>query len=316
VKRDAQAILLLALAAGLAKLSLTGTATRYVHAGMVPLLLLAAVLISVLAGFVLWRSLLDARRQGVPAASDMTAASAASVVTAASVASAASAASEVTAASAASEVTEASGASVVTAASAASDASASEGADPIAFNPLERVPEPSADADLAGPARIGWLLLVPIAVALVVVPPPLGADQAGRYGTELARHAPGGFGPLAEGEPVRLTLVEYAARAVADRGRSLAGRRVSLEGFVIAGTDGRPYLARLVVSCCAADARPVKVGLVGGVPAGLSPGDWIQVEGGYTDRLDRDPLSGHPIPYLDVSGLRRIDPPTHPYGAS
>jgi putative membrane protein len=100
--------------------------------------------------------------------------------------------------------------------------------------------------------------------------------------------------------------VDYAARAVVEQGQSLSGRRVMLTGMVVTGANDRPYLGELVVDCCAADARPVLVGLTGAVPNNLVPGAWIEVEGGYTDRIERDPHSGDLIPYLEVSSVRAV----------
>jgi uncharacterized membrane protein YcgQ (UPF0703/DUF1980 family) len=57
------------------------------------------------------------------------------------------------------------------------------------------------------------------------------------------------------------------------------------------------------------------VGLAGDLPAKLSEGGWVEVEGGYADRVDRDPLSGDLIPYLQVSAVREIEAPAQPYEA-
>jgi uncharacterized repeat protein (TIGR03943 family) len=107
--------------------------------------------------------------------------------------------------------------------------------------------------------------------------------------------------------------MDYAARAVFDRGRSLTGRQVLLTGFVIAGARGEPYLARLVVGCCAADARPIKIGLTGDLPGLLAPDHWIEVVGTYTDQADRDPVNGELIPYLHVVSVQDIQAPTEQY---
>jgi uncharacterized repeat protein (TIGR03943 family) len=177
--------------------------------------------------------------------------------------------------------------------------------------------EPEADDHDAdhdhGGSRVGWLLLVPTLALLLLAPPALGAYQADRNGTALNRAAGSDFAPLPAGDPVPLPMLEYAGRAVFDQGRSLADRRVVLTGFVLPGPDGRPYLARLVVGCCAADARPVKVGLVGDLPADLVPDQWLEVEGRYSDRTDRDEVNGEPIPYLAVLTVRVVAPPAEPY---
>jgi uncharacterized repeat protein (TIGR03943 family) len=170
------------------------------------------------------------------------------------------------------------------------------------------------DVGVDGPpeaGRIAWLMLVPVLAALLVAPSALGAFQATRHGTIVATVVPSGALPA--GDPVRLGLREYASRALLDRGASVAERRIVLTGFLIDGPNGEPYLARMVVGCCAADARPVKVGLTGDVPADLEPDTWLEVEGHYVEHADRDPLNGGLIPYLQVTKANPIAAPAHPY---
>jgi uncharacterized repeat protein (TIGR03943 family) len=162
-------------------------------------------------------------------------------------------------------------------------------------------------------SRAGWLLLVPTLVLLMFAPPALGSFQAGRNGTALSARADSTFAPLDDGDPVRLSVLDYASRAVFDDGRSLVGRRVVLSGFVIARPEGQPYLARLVVTCCAADARPIKVGLTGNVPTDVVSDQWIEVEGAYTDRVERDAINEDLIPYVTVSVLREVAAPDLEY---
>jgi uncharacterized repeat protein (TIGR03943 family) len=169
------------------------------------------------------------------------------------------------------------------------------------------------DAHGHGEPRVGWLLLLPALALLLFAPPALGSYQATRNGTALSSRAESDFAPLPDGDPVRVSLLEYASRAVFDGGRSLEGRRVALSGFVIAGPDGQPYLARLVVACCAADARPIKVGLAGDVPPDLVAEQWIEVVGTFTEQSDRDPVNQDVIPYLQVAETRHLPAPEQPY---
>ena len=63
-------------------------------------------------------------------------------------------------------------------------------------------------------------------------------------------------------------MLEYASRAVYDNGTSIGGRTVQMSGFVIPGQDGELMLARMIMSCCAADGRPIKLGMTGSAPVG------------------------------------------------
>ncbi len=164
-----------------------------------------------------------------------------------------------------------------------------------------------------GEPRVAWLLLLPALALLLFAPPALGSYQATRNGTALSSQANSDFPPLPEGDPVRISMLDYAGRAVFDQGRSLLGRQVTLSGFIIAGPDGQPYLARMVVTCCAADGRPVKVGLAGDLPTTLKPDEWIEVVGGYIDRSDKDPVNAELVPYIQVTSVRDIPAPQAQY---
>ena len=72
-------------------------------------------------------------------------------------------------------------------------------------------------------------------------------------------------------------------------------------------------LARIVVSCCAADGRPIKVGLSGDVPSGVADNTWIQVVGGYTSMTAQDPINGAVVPYLEVVSWQEIAVPEGQY---
>jgi uncharacterized repeat protein (TIGR03943 family) len=159
-------------------------------------------------------------------------------------------------------------------------------------------------------ARVAWLLLLPLFALIALVPPALGSYAADRTGTAL--QPPLAFADLPAGDPVQLTLLDYAGRAVYN-GRSLAGRRVEISGFITFGPHGAPYLTRMILNCCAADAQPVKVELSGAFPAQIRPDLWLDVVGRYVGRQTRDDVNGGPIPYLDVTSAHPVSAPADPY---
>ncbi|HEY3010253.1 MAG TPA: TIGR03943 family protein [Micromonosporaceae bacterium] len=179
--------------------------------------------------------------------------------------------------------------------------------------PHDREPH-NADGDHAHrEPRVGWALVLPVLGLLLVAPPALGSYAAGQSGTALSSQQTSDFPPLPKGDPAPISVLDYASRAVFDKGVSLRGRSVQLTGFVSNGSDGQPILARMILTCCAADARPIKVGLSGNAPAGL-PGDtWIQVVGRYSERTVKDPVNEETIPYLEVETWQQIDPPKEQY---
>ncbi|WP_413099083.1 TIGR03943 family putative permease subunit [Streptomyces sp. Inha503] len=162
--------------------------------------------------------------------------------------------------------------------------------------------------------RVSWLLVLPLFALILVAPPALGSYTAMHTGTALQR--PWGFPALPAGDPLPLNVADYAGRAVYDHGRSLEHRRVKITGFVALDGHGAPYLVRMALNCCAADAQPVKIGLTGRIPAVLEPDTWLQVIGTYTRERTRDPVGGGAIPYLEVSRSRPVPAPRDPYDES
>ncbi|MCX4992823.1 MULTISPECIES: TIGR03943 family protein [unclassified Streptomyces] len=162
--------------------------------------------------------------------------------------------------------------------------------------------------------RISWLLVLPLLALILVAPPALGSYSAMRTGTAL--QAPFGYAKLPAGDPVPLGLVDYASRAAYDHGRSLGGRQVKISGFLALDHAGTPYLVRMALNCCAADAQPVKIGLTGRIPPVLRPDTWLEVTGTYTGKRTKDPVNGGIIPFLDVSAARPVATPRDPYDES
>jgi uncharacterized repeat protein (TIGR03943 family) len=176
---------------------------------------------------------------------------------------------------------------------------------------------PSEDPDHAhaqgnGGFEVAWLLVIPSVVLLLIAPPALGAYSAGRSGTALNTAMTSDYPPLPSGDPVRVSVLDYAARAVFDHG-SLSDRRVVLSGFLVSNAQGGWYLTRMIITCCAADAQPIKVGLAGQLPIDLRSNQWIQVTGVYLDRHDVDPFNKQTIPYISATSATVIQPPAQRY---
>ncbi|MEU6600361.1 TIGR03943 family putative permease subunit [Streptomyces flaveolus] len=159
--------------------------------------------------------------------------------------------------------------------------------------------------------RVAWLLLLPLLALILIAPPALGSYSALRSGTALQK--PYGYGPLPAGDPVPLSVVDYASRAAYGHGRSLHGRAVRVTGFLALDHAGRPYLVRMALNCCAADAQPVKIALTGALPPVLRPDAWLEVTGTYAPGLTHDPVNDGPVPYLKVTSTRPVTAPRDPY---
>ncbi|CAL9514671.1 hypothetical protein SUDANB1_03698 [Streptomyces sp. enrichment culture] len=160
--------------------------------------------------------------------------------------------------------------------------------------------------------RVSWLLTLPVLALILVAPPALGSYSAAHTGTALTK--PFGFPALPTGDaPLRLAVADYAGRAIYDDGRALRDRELKITGFVTLDRKGAPYLVRMGLNCCAADAQPVKIALTGDVPPVLRPDTWLEITGTYTPRRTKDPVNDGPIPYLEVTTARPVPTPHDPY---
>jgi uncharacterized repeat protein (TIGR03943 family) len=163
-------------------------------------------------------------------------------------------------------------------------------------------------------ARVGWLLLVPVLVVMLVQPAALGSYAVSSRSV-VPGGGDGGFPPLAA--PVRgavpMSMAEFVTRAVRDPGRSLAGVRVRLVGFVAPSDGVGGYrLTRFVIFCCAADAEALQA-VVRGDPAPRARDQWLEVEGTWLPRPAAVDDPSPPPPVLTADVVRPVAPARPPY---
>jgi len=160
--------------------------------------------------------------------------------------------------------------------------------------------------------RVGWMLLAPVLGLLLVAPPALGAFAAGQSGSAQLQDA-NLYPPLPEGDPAQISVLDYATRSIFDKGESMKGRTVKLTGFMSQGPGGKQVLTRIMLTCCAADGRPLKIGLEGNRPEGVPDDQWVEVVGRYSPTSEKDPINGSEIPHIEVIDWKPIDPPRNQY---
>lgn len=153
----------------------------------------------------------------------------------------------------------------------------------------------------------GWLLLAPIAALLLVAPPTLGSYGVDRAAKVDIRAGAGVYSRLRRGgEPLPMSLLEFNQRAFERGGDSFNGATVELTGFV-AGANGDGFrLARYQIACCAADAAPVVVRVVGTSGDPPAHDQWVTVTGRFQPG---DPEQ----PRLAATSVVSIRPPDDPY---
>ncbi|MER7012528.1 TIGR03943 family protein [Saccharopolyspora sp. NPDC000359] len=162
-------------------------------------------------------------------------------------------------------------------------------------------------------SRSPWLLLLPVFAIFLVAPPALGSDSVTRD-RAAAPQAPEEalFPELPPERAPLLSTSEFLTRVIWDDSGALNGRAVRLQGFVVHPAPGTTQLARMRITCCAADAAPVKIDLAGAPQLSDLPADtWIEVTarlrpGTATEANDY-------VPAVDVLDLRPIPAPQDTY---
>ncbi|PVZ05787.1 TIGR03943 family putative permease subunit [Actinomycetospora cinnamomea] len=175
----------------------------------------------------------------------------------------------------------------------------------------------------AGPAA--WLMVLPVLALLLVVPPALGSAALRDTG---ARTAPAAAAPADEplppGDAPPLGLLDVVSRTAADPHGTITERDVTVTGFLVPAARTPPPgatgldVARLVISCCAADASAVRLhladpaDLLAGVAPGGAEGDrWVAIRGRVVAGTGT-PADGH-VPTLSVIGWSPVAAPVPVY---
>lgn len=154
----------------------------------------------------------------------------------------------------------------------------------------------------------GWLLLAPVVAILVIAPPALGSFSAARAVPVSVSPADSkSFPALTGSAPHQLGLLDFTTRVVWDAGRTLTNQDVALTGFVLSQRPDGFVLARLVITCCAADAQPVEIEVRTQHPP--VRGAWVRVVGRYAG-VDPELTT---FPVLTAGSLTPVAEPTNPY---
>ena len=163
------------------------------------------------------------------------------------------------------------------------------------------------DHEHAHGVGVGWLLLAPIAALLLVAPPTLGAYGVNRAAAVRIKPGKAVFERLPRAAAPRpMTLLEFSQRAYDHDGSSFNGASLQLTGFV-AGADEEGFrLARYQIACCAADAIPVVVRVVGTSGTPPPKDEWVTVTGTFR-------RGGGEIPDIAPTSVTEIPVPEDPY---
>jgi uncharacterized repeat protein (TIGR03943 family) len=167
------------------------------------------------------------------------------------------------------------------------------------------------------PPGFGSILLLIVAIMGIVITPRVFASQTAlqRGVTDFvgsSRIQPQSF--RASVRPEDRTLVDWVRTLnVYPEPDAYTGQRAKVQGFVIHPPDlGKEYLfiARFVLTCCAADAYPIGLPVKLKEPRDKYPPDtWLEIEGQMVTETIKDKRQLT----IAASSLRKIPQPKNPY---
>lgn len=198
-------------------------------------------------------------------------------------------------------------------------------------------------------SRAPWLILVPVLVLLLIAPAALGADAVARSGGSQAlagldAAAPvstgdgvtgdGGYKPndgsgrssgtsasgrrtmpfnaLPGGRDPQITLKDFILRALYDGDNSVSRNPVTVTGFIAGpgeGQSGGYTIARMIISCCAADANAMRVHVDGAAP--FPANTWVTAV--VSAKEGTGTMANDYVPTADVQSIQKAAQPSDPY---
>jgi len=198
-------------------------------------------------------------------------------------------------------------------------------------------------------SKAPWLILVPVLVLLLVAPPALGADAVARNASSQglagydvvsreqsgSQDASGGGGgykfndgsgsatdssgsrrtmhfPALEGTNPSVTIKDFVLRALYDADNSVQDTPVTVTGFIAPAGEGYTdgyTIARMVISCCAADANPMQLHVAGDPP--FPDNTWVDAV--VTVVADTATLDNGYVPTVTLTTATTVGQPDDPY---
>jgi uncharacterized repeat protein (TIGR03943 family) len=159
------------------------------------------------------------------------------------------------------------------------------------------------------------VVLVCAALALLIIPPATLSSTA-RQNRELITSGQAldstKARTLVGADPATFSVKDWAALLSQGGPEAVLGKQVDLSGYVLdRGEEDVFFVARLAVSCCAVDARPIGVPVYRpGWRYEIQPGAWISLEGAFVKNPSRDSQEAVAI---GVGSLANIEEPDQPY---
>lgn len=120
------------------------------------------------------------------------------------------------------------------------------------------------------------------------------------------------FPALPDGDNPTIGIKDFVLRALYDADNSLTGHPVTVVGFIAPPGDGYSdgyTIARMVISCCAADANPMQLHVDGAAPYPVDT--WVAAVVSPVDNTAT--IDNGYVPTVTVTSVTPVDQPSDPY---
>jgi uncharacterized repeat protein (TIGR03943 family) len=164
-------------------------------------------------------------------------------------------------------------------------------------------------------SKIGWLLVVPVVVLILFGPQPMGDFAIGRtpnlppYAFDIAAYASTSHQRVPQ---LRFVDVLDGTKQPGNRAY-LVDHDVVLQGFVsLTGVDGPNsfVLTRFLIACCAADAQPLSVTIIG-APSIPDKDRWADVTARFDPAASSSTAKYGPV--MRAASIKLVSAPSGPY---
>ena len=118
--------------------------------------------------------------------------------------------------------------------------------------------------------------------------------------------------PTLDGANPAITIKDLVLRALYDADNSVQGKAVTVTGFIAPGGDGYSggyTIARMVISCCAADANPMQLHVAGEAP--LPSNTWVNAV--VTVVPNTATMDNGYVPTVTLTSMTTTGQPDDPY---
>ncbi|MEG0353931.1 MAG: TIGR03943 family protein [Cellulosilyticaceae bacterium] len=175
------------------------------------------------------------------------------------------------------------------------------------------------NAKRSGEIRWGnFVFIIPLLLAIAIDPTEIGVQALSNKGLVMDNHYHKEEVDINNHNTSDAKAFKYIAENLAEQLESMEGKEVKLTGFVYKGnecTENEFILARLIMSCCAADSWIQGIRCEWDNAGELRENQWVQIKAKvkYIESYNKETKEIGHLPVLKIQSINPVDIPTNPY---